>query len=523
MAGTPFRATYIWTSIISNLQSQVEVKHRRHNLKSYPDCFLGSEAVDVVLTYITLNGFFGDAAVPRHKAVSLCQCLMDSKVFEPVGVKGFGKEKKKPKFEDSSCSLYRFFNPETTTSTGATDINSQSTDINERARGSPNGNQKRCDYSPSCEREEVPTYSTHSPVKRVKLLEDVLENLDMTLTITPQLINLGLSQECLCEVWHQQAVSRLLQLIELPLLEDLLDGEVASRPPLHGSSSNPELLYSPNYLDREVLKAFGEAQADEWMTGALDCLEFLPDDLVVEVSRGLSSCTHDLLQCKKLLYQVLVEHYGQIQKPPLLNNCFFDIYSGISELLVNGKMERALEALQLSVKLQDSRSREELRRLLRFMVTAAKPQEMKVHKEIENRIAVKRAFSSAIIYNRRLPKGKAGLMVLFMMDNYSDLFKIPLSLHKTVSERIRNIVNGTNPDVVTGITYNLRVGALAYSESSQKTTKEEIISLIQMVQESPKFSAKDKKQLLGQISKTHTEIFVKYFGNKLSNVNMLLL
>uniref|UniRef100_A0A8C6LGX2 DEP domain-containing protein 7 n=1 Tax=Nothobranchius furzeri TaxID=105023 RepID=A0A8C6LGX2_NOTFU len=477
MAGTPFRATYIWTSIISNLQSQVEVKHRRHNLKSYPDCFLGSEAVDVVLTYITLNGFFGDAAVPRHKAVSLCQCLMDSKVFEPVGVKGFGKEKKKPKFEDSSCSLYRFFNPETTTSTGATDINSQSTDINERARGSPNGNQKRCDYSPSC----------------------------------------------LCEVWHQQAVSRLLQLIELPLLEDLLDGEVASRPPLHGSSSNPELLYSPNYLDREVLKAFGEAQADEWMTGALDCLEFLPDDLVVEVSRGLSSCTHDLLQCKKLLYQVLVEHYGQIQKPPLLNNCFFDIYSGISELLVNGKMERALEALQLSVKLQDSRSREELRRLLRFMVTAAKPQEMKVHKEIENRIAVKRAFSSAIIYNRRLPKGKAGLMVLFMMDNYSDLFKIPLSLHKTVSERIRNIVNGTNPDVVTGITYNLRVGALAYSESSQKTTKEEIISLIQMVQESPKFSAKDKKQLLGQISKTHTEIFVKYFGNKLSNVNMLLL
>lgn len=51
-------------------------------------------------------------------------------------------------------------------------------------------------------------------------------------------------------------------------------------------------------------------------------------------------------------------------------------------LSVNGKQEQALEALQLSLKLQDSRSREELRRLLRFMATAAKPKEVKLHKEV---------------------------------------------------------------------------------------------------------------------------------------------
>lgn len=44
--------------------------------------------------------------------------------------------------------------------------------------------------------------------------------------------------------------------------------------------------------------------------------------------------------------------------------------------------------------------------------------------QIENRMAVKRSFSSAIVYSRRLSKGKVDLMVLFMMDNHGDLFKV---------------------------------------------------------------------------------------------------
>lgn len=128
----------------------------------------------------------------------------------------------------------------------------------------------------------------------------MLGNLNLSSTITPQMINLGLSQErkllsvfderdikqascfhaehdsafstCLCicdlygvftvvdEVWHQQAVFRLLQLIELPLLESLLEGKETSRRALHGMDSDPDLLYTSSYLDREVLKAFSEAQ-----------------------------------------------------------------------------------------------------------------------------------------------------------------------------------------------------------------------------------------------------------------------
>lgn len=74
-------------------------------------------------------------------------------------------------------------------------------------------------------------------------------------------------------------------------------------------------------------------RADEWMSGAVDCLEFLPDELVVEVSRGLAGCADDVLQCKKLMYEILTQHYRQTEQPPLLSNHFFDIHSGISELL----------------------------------------------------------------------------------------------------------------------------------------------------------------------------------------------
>ncbi|KAL6113209.1 depdc7 [Pungitius sinensis] len=520
MAGKPFRATFIWSSIISNLQSRVEVKRRRHNLKPYHDCFLGSEAVDVVLTHITMNRFFGDEAVPRIKAVRLCQALMDSRVFEPVGVKVFYKEKKPATFEDSSCSLYRFLSATPASSSSLANANSSSTI--ESGFHAPSMNRNKNDFSSSHERQDVLSYSNHSPVKTDRSLEDVLGNLNLSASITPQMINLGLSQELVDEVWHQQAVFRLLQLIELPLLEKLLEGRDTSQPPLHGMDSDPDLLYTSSYLDREVLKAFSEAQADEWMSGAVDCLEFLPDERVVEVSRGLAGCADDLPRCKSLLYDILAQHYGDSQQPPLLSNHIFDIHTGISELLVNGKQEQALESLQLSLKLQDPRSREELRRLLRFMAAAAKPQEVKLHKEIENRMAVKRSFSSAIVYSKRLSKGKVDLMVLFMMDNHGDLFKIPVSLHKMVSDRIMNIVKGKDPDVITGSTYCSRVSSKAYSENAEQTTKEELWSLLRSVHENPKLSNKEKRRLLGQFYKGHPELFVQYFGNRLSSMNVLL-
>ncbi|XP_052008067.1 DEP domain-containing protein 7-like isoform X3 [Xyrauchen texanus] len=464
MAGKPFRATYIWTNIINNLQTQVEVKRRRHNLKIYHDCFLGSEAVDVVLAHIIQNKFCGDAEVPRSKAVRLCQALIEARIFEAVDTKVFGKEKRQAKFEDSSCSLYRFLNRPTASTSSLETIES----------GYDSSSIQMNSYSPHYQRTEGSVYSINSPVKTDKSLEDVLGNLNMNTTITPQMMNLGLSQELIDEIWRQQTVLRLLQLIELPLLESLLEGRESPRPPLHSMDSDPDLLYTSSYLDREILKAFSEAQADNWLSAAVDCLEFLPDQFVVEVSRGLAKCAEETSQYKQLLYGVLIQHYGQSEYPPLLSNHVFDIHSGVSELLVNGKREQALESLQLCLKLQDSRSREELRRLLRFMALAASTQEVKLHKEI------------------------------------------PVTLHNLVSNNLASIIKGTDPDLFMGTTYCRQLTGKDYMETVQKTTKKELWTLLKTIHENSKLSLKEKQRLLGQFYKGHPEIFVQYFGNRIS-------
>lgn len=60
------------------------------------------------------------------------------------------------------------------------------------------------------------------------------------------------------KVWQEQTVQRLLQLIELPVLDGVLDcGEC---PLSAGNSNEADVLYSSNYLDREILKAFKESQ-----------------------------------------------------------------------------------------------------------------------------------------------------------------------------------------------------------------------------------------------------------------------
>lgn len=78
---------------------------------------------------------------------------------------------------------------------------------------------------------------------------------------------------------------------------------------------------------------FSFCSADAWLSAAVDCLEFLPDQLVIEVSRGLAKCPEETAQYKRLLYSILIQHYGQTDYPPLFSNHVFDIHSGTSELL----------------------------------------------------------------------------------------------------------------------------------------------------------------------------------------------
>ncbi|XP_054862441.1 T-complex protein 11-like protein 1 [Amphiprion ocellaris] len=96
----------MWNLLISNLRSSVTVKRRRVHLKSHSDCFVGSEAVDVLMDHIGhMKGVQGPD-VRRDKVVLVCQCLLNCSVFESVGSKMFGKDKKQDEFQDSKNHLY---------------------------------------------------------------------------------------------------------------------------------------------------------------------------------------------------------------------------------------------------------------------------------------------------------------------------------------------------------------------------------------------------------------------------------
>lgn len=207
--------------------------------------------------------------------------------------------------------------------------------------------------------------------------------------------------------------------MDLPLLDSLLRQQEAV-PQVPQPKRQPDTINSSNYLDRAILKAYSDSQEDEWLSAAIDCLEYFPDHLVVDISRNFPEQPDSTDMVKRLLFDAIGKYYSS--RKPLLNH-LSDVHNGIAELLVNGKTEIALEATQLFLKLLDSQNREEFRRLLYFMAVAAHPSELKLQKESDNRMVVKRIFSKAIVDNKNLSKGKTDLLVLFLMDHQKDVFK----------------------------------------------------------------------------------------------------
>lgn len=97
---------------------------------------------------------------------------------------------------------------------------------------------------------------------------------------------------------------------------------------------------------------------------------------------------------KKLLFDVIVKYYNQ-QRDCLLTDEYFDIHSGIIELLENEKRTEAVEATQLYLRLLLPNIREELQRLLTFMVIASEPNAYKLQKQYDNKTVVLKTCQSS--------------------------------------------------------------------------------------------------------------------------------
>ncbi|XP_061630400.1 DEP domain-containing protein 7-like isoform X2 [Phyllopteryx taeniolatus] len=419
------------SSLISHLRSALKVRRLRVYLKSHNDCFLGSEAVDVVAEYISSDKAFEGATACRDKVVNVCQSLLDCNVFEAVGTKVFGKNKKQTEFQDSKSALYRFVHEHIPS------VEDLEKDV------LVNSIQKLFSCSPS-EREAEQMYPSGP-----KCLMPTPVKFSQTSTKVPQ-----------------------------------LDSPVSASLPLETRVEN--LSLSPNRVQtHSVLPQSGNK-----------CL-------------SQSGTAH----CKLLLYGTLVRHYNT-DRPPLLPERMTDVYSAITELLVDAKLGIALEALQLCLKLLPPSTREELCRILTFMTVAADVQEIKLDKEMENKLAVKRSFSRAILNSKALPKEREDLMVVFMLSNIKEIFKIPGGLHKGVSDKLTGLVQGKQPDVT-----GCQVSSRTYIDTTKTTTDQELWSLLHIIHLDTKISPKERKHRFRQFYQAHPEIFNNYFGE--SAVNML--
>ena len=67
-------STALWRGLISHLKASVKVKDRRIHLKSHSSCFVGSQAVDVVMDHLShANGFEGISELSRPATVTLTE------------------------------------------------------------------------------------------------------------------------------------------------------------------------------------------------------------------------------------------------------------------------------------------------------------------------------------------------------------------------------------------------------------------------------------------------------------------
>ncbi|XP_035622114.1 DEP domain-containing protein 4 [Oncorhynchus keta] len=517
----PFHATQLWHNIIQALHTQVEVRRRRRHLYVHPDCFTGSDAVDTVLSYLMQNVFFCASEVSRLKAARLCQALMEAKVFEAVGTKLFRRDKEAT-FEDTGCSLYRFQDcsslPGSAIKAGKSgDTENMAPEDLVRKKGS-RLSELRTISNP------LALGPSDRRVERLLKIINLQPSLPKAITKAPTTI--FLSKTVVEEVWKQQTLLQLLQTVELPVLDCILATPTRGAQPHPQAaalqllqSHHQDLVISNTCLDRELPQTLNLPELDAWLVAAADCLELFPDQLIVLAGEHLlqqGSTTEGaerLAGQKKLLFDTMAKHYGSQERSPLLTGRYLDIHTAILDLLDCGKVDDAVRAYQLCLHLLEPAGRDELRRLLAFMATAAHPDACRLHKQTDNRALISRTFLKAILQNKELSRTQSERLLLFLMDNHTQLFKTPTSLIDAVRRTLQILQQGRDPNNIAMFTFCQQVSLQQYEDQCEAATLESLKQLIRDISLSKALSVKERRRLVKEFQKHHPIVFLQHFSS----------
>ncbi|XP_023263967.1 DEP domain-containing protein 4 [Seriola lalandi dorsalis] len=513
----PFGATQLWHNIIQALQTQVEVRRCRRHLRVHAECFTGSDAVDAVLSYLMQNVVFCTSEVSRLKAARLCQALMEAKVFETVGTKLFRRDKEVA-FEDSSCSLYRFLEYKVLPGSSMKECRS---DTENMPPDEPEIKRKK-----SSRLNELRTISNPLAVgPSDRRVERLLRTINLRPSVSPALNTAStssafLSKAVVDEVWKQQTLLQLLQIVELPMLDCILTSPSRVQPQAcRAPLATQDLVISNTCLERELPNTLNLPQLDGWLLAAADCLELFPDQLIVVAGEQLSQQApvedgnaEQMASQKRLLFDTISKYYSGQEKAPLLSRRYLDIHAAILNLLDEGKVQDAIRASQLCLRLLETSVRDELRRLLALMATAAHPDACRLQKQIDNRALVCRTFQKAIVQNHELTRSQSETLVLFLMDNHTELFKTPTCLIEAVRRTLTTMQQGKDPDSIATFTFCQQVTPQEYEDQREATTLESLKQLLHDISSSKRMPVKERRRLLKEFEKHHPVVFLQHFS-----------
>ncbi|KAJ7404612.1 DEP domain containing 4 [Willisornis vidua] len=391
------------------------------------------------------------------QGVRVCQALMDDKVFEPVGAKLYlFKNGKETEFEDTDTSLYRFVNSSLDAPLRRKNEDNESTSPEQICKQKVKRSSKT-----QCDTLSNPLALEAADKKRV---EELLQSICVQASLPPKIMvnepTHLFSKRVIEDVWKQQTLLRLLQLIDIPLLEDILVSSVKTKPDCFGKEE--DLIISNTFLDREVMCSLNLPELDRWLYAAIECLEYFPDQFIVMVSQQLPQSTDkpsSLNTYKKILFDIIMKYYSQ-KKDSLLAPQDLHIHSGITELIEKRKTDQALEALQLYLKLLAPNIREELHRLLTFLSIASESEGYRLQKQT------------------------------------------PLTLLELTSRKLQSLLEGQDPDINSGFTFCQRITAKEYEDQKQQTNQY-LLALIQEMDNDPSVPLKQKKKLFKEFQKYH--------------------
>uniref|UniRef100_UPI00398F577E DEP domain-containing protein 4 n=1 Tax=Pristiophorus japonicus TaxID=55135 RepID=UPI00398F577E len=452
--------------------------------------------------------YFSSSDISRLKAARLCQALMDHKVFEPVATRFFGKEQAMM-FEDRGSRLYRLLDSGILPGAGK-DQETENRPCDERLV--PKRKFAKSD--------EI-TFSNPVALEACdKRIEELLQTINLRPSLPPNRTIKAptslLSKKVVEDVWKQTTLLQLLQLIHLPILDSILESpSKVERRGVAQFSQQTDLIISNACLDREVSKSLNLPHTDEWLSVAVDCLEYFPDQLIVHASELLSQTMNDreaVVTHKRVLFETIVRHYSQ-NREPLLCDRYLDIHAEIIELLESRKTGRAVEAAQLCIQLLEPVWREELHRLLCFMAIAADPGACKLQKQNTNRTVMRRTFTKAIVQSKSLSKTQAEELVLFLMDNHTEVFKIPDSLLQMVRKKLLSLQAGGDPNAAADFSFCQRVTQKQFEAQKDQTTSDQLQQLVQDISQNYNISAKERNRLLRECHKHHPSMFLHHFPN----------